>query len=95
MSTPAFAPLTKDEALTEQYFHAPADCVPASVGPRGGVTPAKPRVWRRNGQTKTWKRSPERFALPLKHGLYAYDTVTEREAHYVCPEHRCPVCNPS
>lgn len=95
MSAPAFAPLTRDEALMETYFHAPADCVAATTGPRGGITPAKPRLWKRNGQTKTWKRDPNRFALPVKHGLYAHDTITQDEAHLVCPESRCPVCNPS
>ena len=24
---------------------------------------------RRNGQTKTWKRDPARFRIPVKHGL--------------------------
>jgi hypothetical protein len=88
---PTFAPLTKDEALTVQYLHKPSECV-YQVGPRGGVT-RKPVEFRRNGKTKTWKRSPERFAMPVKYGLYAYDTVTEHEAHLVCPASRCPVCN--
>lgn len=34
------------------------------------------RNWRRNGQTQTWKRSPERFRVPVKFGLYRYDQIT-------------------
>lgn len=35
------------------------------------------RQWRRNGETQTWKRSPERFRVPVKFGLYRYDAITE------------------
>ena len=35
---------------------------------------------RRNGQTKTWVRSPEKFCVPVKYGLYTYDYVTDRNA---------------
>jgi hypothetical protein len=92
MTTPTFAPLTKDEAMTEQYFHQPASCV-YTVGPRGGIT-RKPVEVRRNGKTKTWKRSPDRFALPVKYGLYVYDTITENDVAGFCPASRCPVCHP-
>lgn len=51
------------------------------------------RRWRRNGTTQTWVRSPERFRVPVKHGLYDYDQITENEAAMVhlpgspeCPE---------
>ena len=33
--------------------------------------------WRRNGKTKTWKKNPERFAIPVKYGLKTYSTITE------------------
>lgn len=36
-----------------------------------------PTVWRVNGAVKTWKRSPERVQVPIKHGLYAFDYLTE------------------
>jgi len=32
--------------------------------------------WRVNGKVRTWKRSPERVEVPIKHGLYAYGTIT-------------------
>ena len=33
--------------------------------------------WKVNGQPKTWKRSPERVQVPVKHGLYTFDYITE------------------
>jgi len=33
--------------------------------------------WKVNGQVRRWKRSPDRIYIPLKHGLYAYDSLTE------------------
>ena len=33
--------------------------------------------WYRNGKTKTWIRTPSRFRIPVKHGLYRYDAITE------------------
>jgi len=39
--------------------------------------------WKVNGQVKVWKRSPERVRIPVKHGLYRYDYVTERDLHLV------------
>ena len=42
--------------------------------PREGRTPER---WRVNGALKLWKRSPERFRLPVKHGLYAYAYIDE------------------
>ena len=40
--------------------------------------------WKVNGQVKTWKRSPERVKVPLKHGLYSYDYLTESDLDLVC-----------
>lgn len=36
------------------------------------------KVWRRNGKTKTWKRSLERFQIPVKSGLYEYGYINEQ-----------------
>jgi len=38
-----------------------------------------PQRWKVNGKPKTWKRSPERVQVPIKHGLYAYDYLTEND----------------
>ncbi len=35
---------------------------------------------RANGKCKTWKRSPDRFRLPVKHGLYNYFYIDETNA---------------
>ena len=32
--------------------------------------------WKVNGKVQTWKRSPERVRIPVKHGLYSYDQIT-------------------
>jgi hypothetical protein len=39
--------------------------------------------WRVNGRLKTWKRTPNQFQLPVKHGLYAYGYVTQETAYAV------------
>ena len=36
-----------------------------------------PQRWRVSGKVKTWKRSPERVEVPLKHGLYWHQHLTE------------------
>jgi len=43
-----------------------------------------PQRWRVNGQPKTWKRSPDRVQVPIKHGLYDYDYLTESDLDLVC-----------
>jgi len=43
-----------------------------------------PQRWRVNGQPKTWKRSPDRVQVPIKHGLYSYDYLTENDLDLVC-----------
>ena len=46
-----------------------------------GIIDCKPVRWRANGKCKTWKRNPERFQLPIKHGLYNYAYITNENAH--------------
>ena len=38
--------------------------------------------WYVNGKVQTWKRNPLRIRVPLKHGLYAYDAMTEAGFHW-------------
>lgn len=59
--------LTQEQIDNAREFHA-GECS-CTVGPRGGIT-VKREVWRRNGKTQRWKRTPERFRVPIKHGLY-------------------------
>jgi hypothetical protein len=35
--------------------------------------------WKVNGKVQTWKRDPFRLRVPLKHGLYVYDALTETD----------------
>jgi len=37
--------------------------------------------WRVNGKIKLWKRDPERFQLPIRHGLYNYGYLTNDNCH--------------
>lgn len=55
-----------------------------------------PWRWKVNGQVKTWKRSPDRVEVLLKHGLYTYDRIVIREGFndrgsYYHLEDECPV----
>lgn len=43
----------------------------------------KCRKWRRNGATQTWKRSPERFRVPVKFGMYSYDQIWHHDADHI------------
>ena len=42
-----------------------------------------PQRWRVNGKVKRWKRTPDRIEIPLKHGLYGYDYLTEDDLDLV------------
>lgn len=72
------------------YFHANSGCS-YTVGPRGGVR-VQMLLYRRNGLTKTWKRSPERYSVPIKHGMYGpYGYVTETNERRWHLDATCPV----
>ena len=43
-----------------------------------------PQRWRVNGKVKTWKRDTNRIQIPLKHGLYDYDYLTQDDLTIVC-----------
>lgn len=79
--------ITKEQALTEDIFHE--DGCRIETGPKGKVT-AICRQWRRNGKTKTWKKNPECFEVPVKYGLRAYGRITRDTTgiHAACD---CPV----
>ncbi len=40
---------------------------------------------------ESYARSPERFRVPVKHGMYGYDAITEREANMVHVPEDCPL----
>lgn len=37
------------------------------------------RRWKVNGAVQTWKRDEGRIRVPLKHGLYTYDALSEAD----------------
>ena len=43
-----------------------------------------PQRWRVNGKPKVWKTRPNEVKVPIKHGLYSYDYITERDLDLVC-----------
>lgn len=62
-----------------------------SYGATGKARPTlAQRRWRRNGATRTWKRDPERFEVPIKHGMYQYATIDAHNASYFHDEATCP-----
>lgn len=57
-----------------------------------------PQRWRVNGQVKLWKRSPDRFQIPVKYGLYDHGYVTQDNAWMVVRSQddrrtNCPRCH--
>ena len=42
-----------------------------------------PQRWKVNGRVKTWKRDKSRVSVPIKHGLYSYDYITEGILSYL------------
>jgi hypothetical protein len=47
--------------------------------------------WRRNGATRVWKRTPERWVIPIKHGLRSYAYLTNQNADAFHTEADCPL----
>jgi len=48
--------------------------------------------WRVNGAVKTWKTQPERFEIPVKHGMYDFGYVTNKNYFYFHLNGSCPNC---
>jgi len=62
-----------------------------TVGPRGGVT-VEQEIWRRNGRCGTWKvKWPERYELPIKHGLRKYAYLTDYNHFHFHAANECPL----
>ena len=84
--------ITKQQALSLSYqeiLHADAS---------GVFNQCKHKVskWRVNGACQTWKsaKNQQRFRVPLKHGLYNFWELTERNAQWFHREQDCPVVHP-
>jgi hypothetical protein len=48
--------------------------------------------WKVNGVVKTWKTQPERFEIPVKHGMSDYGYVTEKNYFYFHINGSCTNC---
>lgn len=83
--------VTKEQAMTLQEVHY-GTCT-RTYGPRGGVTITQFK-YRRNGMTKTWKRNPNCFRVPLKFGYGGYDSLDETSAHMFHDSRECPLLDP-
>lgn len=83
--------VTKEQALTANEYHYTGNgpCK-RTVGKRGGITVHIVSV-RRNGQTKVWKRSPHRYCVPVKYGIYEYAYITENNAEHWHTAEDCPL----
>lgn len=80
--------ITKEQALTANEFHY-GKCK-ETVGPRGGVT-REVEVWRRNGQTQTWKTRPHEWRVPIKWGLKTTSQMTHADAPMFHVPYDCPL----
>lgn len=40
------------------------------------------RRWQVKGKAKTWKRSPDRVSVPIRHGMYNYGYINEGNFQY-------------
>lgn len=84
-------PLTKEQAEAQPHdlHYTGRHACGYSIGPKGGegftITQA-----RANGKCKTWKRDPQRWQLPVKHGLYDYGYATNTDAQHWHRAEDCP-----
>ncbi len=59
------------------------------VGPRGRKTFFIQR-WRVNGRIKLWKKSPNKFKLPIKHGYRSWAVLDEYNSGFFHIAAECP-----
>ena len=86
--------ITKEQAMDlwhgkEIHYTGRHECT-RIVGPRGGVT-VKIMAVRPSGKCKTWKRSPERFHVPVKYGLYESYWIDETNCADFHLASECPL----
>lgn len=87
--------VTQEQAVSagstraEFHFTGRHQCT-RTVGPRGGIT-ERITVARVNGACRTWARDPQRFRLPVKHGLYEYGEIADYNAGNWHRAEDCPL----
>jgi len=72
--------ITVQQAMASSEFHLDAGC-------KSGHKQYKVR---RNGNTQRWKREPDKFRVPVKHGLYAYGDIDNDNAALFHTVEDCP-----
>jgi hypothetical protein len=83
--------ITLEQAKKLQHGHiVHAGACRIIKGSRGGYSTKIVRL-RVSGKLLTWKRSPERWELPLKYGLYDSYRLTDRNAQDFHLEEECPL----
>lgn len=80
--------ITYEQALEADQFHH-GECT-RTFGTRGAEH-LQIEHWRRNGQTLTWVRSPGRFQLPIKFGMYGYAHINNTNAEEFHVADDCPL----
>jgi hypothetical protein len=50
--------------------------------------------WKVNGQVQLWKRNSKRFRVPLKHGLYSFDQLSDTAFGNGSPVTRMAIASP-
>jgi len=80
--------ITIESAINDDRWHLNG-CT-RHVGPRGGVRITIREV-RRNGRTRLWRRSPERFSVPVKYGMYEAFRIDEGDAERWHRPSDCPI----
>lgn len=75
--------ITYDQALTSHEFHG--------EGERPCTSYKGPVRYHRNGATQTWKRTPGKFRIPVKYGLYTYGQITDVNARFFHVLEDCPL----
>jgi len=85
--------VTKEQAIKGREFHI-GECT-RYQGARGGTREHVTERWRANGRCKTWKRDPNAFMLPIKHGLKSYAYLNEANAHLFHALEDCPLNDPA
>lgn len=84
--------MTREEAFRAKEFHK-GKCV-RGIGSRGGVTVVQ-EIWRRSGQTKTWKTRPEQFRIPVKYGLRNSSYIDQYDLEKMHTADTCPLLDPN
>jgi hypothetical protein len=79
--------MTREQALRAQEFHLDTGC---PTRPTRNSKDAGPVRWRTNGKATVWVTRPTEFRIPVKHGLYGYEYVTERDLGTLHVSTECP-----